>query len=107
MAFRIARQLGVTADYLLDESAPYPPPAREVLENLRPPSRLEREGSTVHLSPRELRLVRALRILDSERGLLLETILNAPRKLVRHAVALLGKGEELPGVDEQELKLYE
>ena len=34
VALRIARELGVTVDYILDGEAPYPPPPMALLENL-------------------------------------------------------------------------
>ncbi len=106
VALRLARHLGVTADYLLDDSAPYPPPASEILANLTKPVDGPMDES-VQLSTREKRLLQRLRELEEERLILLEAVLEAPRKLVRRVACQLGAAERLPGLDDEERAEYE
>lgn len=109
VALRIARHLGVTADYLLDNDAPYPPPSRELLANMCETAAPEdEEGRTerVLISRREAAVVDSLRRLDNERRALLDAVLNSPREELRYATFLLGASDGLPGVEADELERY-
>ncbi len=106
VALRLARQLGVTVDYLLDDDAPYPPPAREILANLDNLKRDEARSLQMRVTRGEQNLMRALRSLEPERRLLLENALNAPRAKIRWGVFLLGDVQQLPGVDREELDRF-
>ncbi len=106
VALRLARHLGVTVEYLLDDSMPYPPPPREVLANLVDPHLREKPSEKCDVTVREKRLLLALRKLEYERRVLLEAVLAAPRKMVRRVAAQLGAGKKLPGVDDDELRGY-
>jgi len=101
---RIARHLGVTVDYILDEHAPYPPPAKDILDNLGDETQEEARNRTVDVSTREERILEGLRKLDFERKLLLEAVLQGHRDDVRFAVFLLGGGKNLPGFSKEEKK---
>lgn len=103
ITLRLSRYLGVTADYLLDETAPYPPPAREVLSNLEPKHPEEPRNERMRVSAREKALVDAFRDLDEERRVFLQALLDAPRDRLRSAAVMLGAGEELPGLDQWEV----
>ncbi len=105
VALSIARHLGVTADYLLDVNAPYPPPARELLANLVRKD-TEPRDQTAAVSHRELRILQAFRNLEEERRTLLESTLDAPRDRVRYTAFLLGAAERLPGIDPAELSEF-
>ena len=108
VALRIARRLGVTVDYLLDENAPYPPPARELLANLTTTcSGAEKSTSSMLVSGREKALLAAFRQLDLDRRVLLEAVFNASRTQTRFAAYLLGAAEQLPGIDPDELSEFE
>lgn len=106
VALRVARELGVTADYLLDPDAPYPPPAREVLANLARKDKDEPRDVRMQVSKREKRLILSVRDLEAERYVLLQATLDAPRDTARFAAFLVGAGDELPGVDAGELREY-
>ena len=109
VALRIARHLGVTADYLLDNDAPYPPPARELLANCCETAAPEDEESRTErilISRREAAVVDSLRRLDNERRALLDAVLNSPREEARFATFLLGAGEQLPGVEAEEIERF-
>ena len=104
VTLEIARRLGTTADYVLDETAPYPPPAYEILANLTDSTAEEpREIPTV-ISEREEQVLRNFRKLDLERKRLLEAVLNGTRREVRFAAWILGA--ELPGADSEELERH-
>lgn len=109
VALRIARHLGVTADYLLDNDAPYPPPGREILANISEETaepEEEARNERVLLSHREVQLLDSLRRLEPERRAALEAVLSAPRDDVRYTAYLLGAAEELPGVEEDEISRF-
>ncbi|MGA1201851.1 MAG: helix-turn-helix domain-containing protein [Planctomycetota bacterium] len=101
---QLARILGTTADYVLDESAPYPPPARELLANLVDESRSEPREISAVLSEREERLLTSLRSLDVERRRLLEAALTAPRDEVRFTAWVAGA--VVPGLDDAERERF-
>ena len=107
VAMRIAKHLGVTVDYILDENAPYPPPAKEILENLADETEQESRSRKMSVSSREERLLLAIRKLDGERKVLLETVLQGHRNDVRFAAFLLGVAEDLPGFCPEEKKTFE
>jgi len=100
----ISRRFGVTADYILDEDAPYPPPAYEILANLVDTTREEPRETPAMLSERELRVVEAFRSLELERKRFLEAALAAPRPEVRFASWILGA--DLPGEDPREVARF-
>lgn len=106
VALRIARHLGVTADYLLDNDAPYPPPGREILANMGAKSDGEAKTERVLVSSREVTILEAMRKLDSERRVALEAVLASPREEVRFAAYLLGAADHLPGLEEDELTRF-
>ncbi|MFN0059729.1 MAG: helix-turn-helix domain-containing protein [Planctomycetota bacterium] len=105
-AFHIARNLGVTADYLLDDTASYPPPAREILANLKNTTHKEPRKHRLAVSKREKQIIESLRELESERLVLLQACLAAPRPTCRYAAFLLGAGTSLPGTEEQEMREF-
>ena len=100
----LARRLGTTADYVLDESAPYPPPAYEILVNLVDSTVDEPRETPTMVSERELRVIAAFRKLELERKRFLESVLDGTRADVRLAAWVLGA--ELPGEDSQEITRY-
>ena len=105
VALRLARHLGVTVEYLLDEDAPYPPPARQLLADIQSADIPSPEGSKTvsrDVTEREARLLERLRELDPERRLLLEATLDASRDTVRAAAYFLGCADELPGFTSDE-----
>lgn len=106
VALRIARHLGVTADYLLDNDAPYPPPGREILANLSGSDSTENRTERAQVSRREAAILEALRSLDTERKCVLEAVLSAARQEVRYAGFLLGVAPELPGVEHEEIDQF-
>lgn len=107
VALRIARHLGVTADYLLDNDAPYPPPGREILANLdTKQTNDEARTERVLLSARETAILEALRKLEPERWVALEAILAGRRDDVRFAAFVLGAAESLPGLEEEEISSF-
>ena len=62
VALRIARVLGVSADYILDESAPYPPPLEALIE-----TEVDKNSRvTEKLNPSEKNLVDAFRIMGPD-----------------------------------------
>jgi len=63
VTFELAQRLGVTSDYILDESAPYPPPAYELLANLVDDTKDEPRETPTVVSARELRVLEAFRSL--------------------------------------------
>ena len=93
VALRLARELGVTVDYLLDDTAPYPPPEREIVANLPAAQAPEKPGERLDVTRGEKRVLLALRSLDSERRQLLSAILAAPRARVHAALTALGSGK--------------
>ena len=97
VALQLARHLGVTVEYLLDDSAPYPPPPHQLLEQLALRRSAEGRDQQISVSARELTLLEALRGLDHDRLLLLQTVLSSPQDRVRRAALLLGVGEQLAG----------
>jgi transcriptional regulator with XRE-family HTH domain len=103
-ALGFARRLGVTADYMLDETAPYPPPAYEILANLVDTTKDEPKDQPTMVSARELRVVEAFRDLELERKRLLEAALGGTREKVRLAAWLMGA--ELPGEDPREIARF-
>ncbi|MGE3163468.1 MAG: helix-turn-helix domain-containing protein [Planctomycetota bacterium] len=106
VALRIARHLGVTADYLLDNDAPYPPPGREILANIGSKNDDEAKTERVLVSSREAAILEAMRKLDHERRVALEAVLAGPREEVRFAAYLLGAGADLPGLEPDELSRF-
>ncbi len=106
VALRIARELGVTVDYLLDSEAPYPPPGREILDNIKKGTEDETRDEKVVVSAREKAIIQALRKIAPEQYILLEATLNSTREDNRFAAFLLGASEELPGVDDDELRAF-
>ena len=106
VALRIARELGVTVDYLLDVEAPYPPPGREILENIKKSSDDETREEKITVSAREKSIIQALRKIEPEQFTLLEATLDGSRKDNRYAAYLLGASNELPGFDENELQEF-
>lgn len=106
VALRISRELGVTADYLLDSSVSYPPPGREILAHLVRADEDEVHDQSVPLSARERRVLEALRRIEEERLVLLEAVLDGKREDVRFASYLLGAGERIPGFDDAELEEF-
>ncbi|OUU24405.1 MAG: hypothetical protein CBC13_03655 [Planctomycetia bacterium TMED53] len=73
VALRIARVLGVSADYILDESAPYPPPIEALLEAEIPSESMVEEN----LTAKEKELVDSYRTLGPEEKVAFRDILNA------------------------------
>ncbi len=103
-ALGLAHRLGVTADYVLDETAPYPPPAYEILANLVDTTKDEPRDLPTMVSARELRIVEAFRDLELERKRFLEAVLSGTRKQVRLAAWVMGA--ELPGEDPTEVERF-
>ncbi len=106
VALRIARHLGVTVDYLLDDNAPYPPPARELLTIIEKEENTEVGTTTEELNEHEKKTLESLRTLSKERLVLLDILLDKPREDVRFAAYILGAASELPGLDSAELDRY-
>jgi len=106
VALRIARELGVTADYILDNDAPYPPPRIALLENIRSSNRQETRSRSVKVSSREKRLIEALRSLSDVEQQLLEATLSATTREVRLALYALGRSDQLEQHDGDEKKLF-
>ena len=73
VALRIARVLGVSADYILDESAPYPPP----LESLLQPIVEEDSKVTIELHLQEKKILDAIRRLSPEERSTISDIIAA------------------------------
>jgi len=73
VALRIARVLGVSADYILDESAPYPPP----LESLLQPTVEEDSKVTIELNLQEKKILDAIRRLSPEERSTISDIIAA------------------------------
>lgn len=107
VALRISRELGVTADYLLDNSVSYPPPGREILRNLTRADGEESREQALSLSDRERKIVEGVRRLEAERLVLLEAVLDAKREDVRFAAYLLGVADRIPGFDPNEEQTFE
>ena len=105
VALRIARQLGVTVDYLLDDSAPYPPPAWVMLANLQP-KEPEPHTETVKVSTREKQLLEAVRGMTEEQRVFMESALRSPRRDLRFATSLLKSGGDLPAAERSEMDEY-
>ena len=105
VALRIARQLGVTVDYLLDDTAPYPPPAWVLLANLEP-REPEPTTETTPVSRREKQMLEAMREMTDEQRVFLESVLRGSRRELRLATSLLRLGPELPAVELAELDEY-
>jgi len=103
-ALEMSRRLGVTADYILDDNAPYPPPAYEILANLVDTTVSEPRDRPTVVSAREERVVDAFRALELERKRLLESCLGGSRERVRLAAWVLGA--ELPGADAREVERF-
>ncbi len=99
VALRIARELGVTSDYILDDEAPYPPPSSALLKNLKKNSISESRGQTIKVSAREKRIVDSLRSLDSDRHNLIEAVLDADLDTVRTAILALERSDLLESLD--------
>ncbi len=99
VALRIARELGVTSDYILDDEAPYPPPASALLKNLQKSSSGEARGQTIKVSAQEKRMIESLRSLDPDRHNLIEAVLDADLKVVRTAILALGRSDLLESLD--------
>ena len=73
VALRIARVLGVSADYILDESAPYPPPLEALMEtDVSEDARVKE-----NLTPTEKNLVDAYRILGPDERKAFSQLLKA------------------------------
>ncbi|MDE0960596.1 MAG: helix-turn-helix domain-containing protein [Planctomycetota bacterium] len=106
VALRIARELGVTADYILDNDAPYPPPRVALLENSKPSPRQETRSRSLKVSPREKRLVEALRSLSDDEQQLLEATLSASPREIRLALFALGRSDQLDQHDTDEKKQF-
>ncbi len=94
VALRIARVLGVSADYILDESAPYPPPLEALLEAEIPEESLVVENLNIQeknlvdtyrtMGPEEKETLRELLTICNQnmgqlRKLIIETGLLDPR----------------------------
>lgn len=102
VALRLARELGVTVDYLLDRDAPYPPPGREVLENISGEDGGEERNERIAVSARERALLEAVRRISPEQRVLLDATLDAERENTRFTAFVLGAGDDLPGIDDAE-----
>ncbi|MAW76255.1 MAG: hypothetical protein CMJ95_02535 [Planctomycetes bacterium] len=103
VALRIARELGVTVDYILDGEAPYPPPPMALLENLTENPAQQPRDQNIKVSRGEKRLLKALRELTTEERRLLKTILETSNKEVRLALFALGRKDLLTQLDANEL----
>jgi len=103
-ALEMSRRLGVTADYMLDDNAPYPPPAYEILANLVDTTATEPRDRPTMVTAREERVLDAFRGLELERKRLLEACLGGSRERVRLAAWVLGA--ELPGADAREVERF-
>jgi len=104
VTLEIARRLGITADYVLDETAPYPPPAYEILANLTDATGEEPRDVPTVVSERAQQVLRNFRKIDLERKRLLEAVLNGTRREVRFAAWILCA--ELPAADSEELERH-
>ncbi|MEE2889928.1 MAG: helix-turn-helix domain-containing protein [Planctomycetota bacterium] len=107
VALRIARELGVTVDYILDETAPYPPPAKVLLKNLSQDNVQEPRDHNMKISSTEKRLLKSLRDLSSDERKLLARCLEANNKEVRLALFALSRGEKLGQLDEGEINKFQ
>ncbi|MGE4619169.1 MAG: helix-turn-helix transcriptional regulator [Planctomycetota bacterium] len=107
VALRIARELGVTVDYILDDEAPYPPPPAALLENLTKDLSQQPRNLSMKVSSAEKKVLKALRQLSSEELKLLENNLQAGNKEIRLALFALGRTELLTKLNEEELNQFQ
>ncbi len=107
VAFKVARILGVTVDYLLDESQPYPAPGRELLKNLERADKDEPRDQSIEIAARERKVLEALRQFNEEEIVMLEALIDASREQRRFGVYVLGAADKLPGIEAEELARFE
>lgn len=103
VALRIAKELGVTVDYILDENAPYPPPPKALLENLLTDRSLEIRDQKIKVTSSEKKLLKLLRELSTEEQHWLETIMTGKNREVKLALFALGRQDLLTHLDETEM----
>jgi transcriptional regulator with XRE-family HTH domain len=107
VALRIARELGVTSDYILDEEAPYPPPRSVLLDNLQSDSKRETRSRSIKVSLKEKRMIEAMRSLGGEERKLLEATLTASGQDLRLAIFALGRADLLDQHDADEKQHFQ
>ncbi len=107
VALRIARELGVTVDYILDETASYPPPPKALVENLSDDSSQQPRDHNMKISRSEKRILEALRDLTPDERRFLATCLEADNKKIRLVLFALGRGETLSQLDEVEISKFQ
>ncbi len=108
VALRIARELGVTVDYILDGDAPYPPPPMALLKNLVEDRPAEPRDQKIKVTSSEKRLLKALRDLTPDERDWLDSILTTSNKEVKLALFAMGRQDLLNQLDDEEIsKLQE